>query len=487
MFSRIIGVEYAGVESTFLNAISMLSIVELGIGTGIVYKLYKPIADGDHRQISLLLKFYKMAYSVIAAIVFSIGVVVAVFIPNVINEDFGHSWLSFIFILYLFDTLASYLFANRRAMFVADQKNYITTICYTAGQMLNLVFQVILLTTLPSVVGLEAAFAIYLGLRVLARVVENILIAVLFGRRYPQVDLKIKESIPRTETKDLLDKIKALFVHKLAGLSLQATSSLIVTKFVDVIRGGFYGNYLSLSNAINTIGTQFFGGITASFGDLYVSVDKNESYRKFRCIFFVNYLLYSFFAISYFVISEPFVQLWIGSREAVFAPAIVALMAIYIYMYGIRQCLFVARNVTGEYTKDRWFAVVEALINFVIGVFLVAKIGVIGIPIGNIVSMLAVPFWVQSGIVYRDIFGARVSDYYKSYGLYFLVFIIGGGLTYTVCTVVSVGNVLFDFAIRIAACAVIPNVINILAFCKTEEFLYVKQTAFSLLSRFKNK
>ncbi|MBQ2863083.1 MAG: hypothetical protein IJE84_02815, partial [Clostridia bacterium] len=341
--------------------------------------------------------------------------------------------------------------------------------------------------TLPSVVGLEAAFAIYLGLRVLARVVENILIAVLFGRRYPQVDLKIKESIPRTETKDLLDKIKALFVHKLAGLSLQATSSLIVTKFVDVIRGGFYGNYLSLSNAINTIGTQFFGGITASFGDLYVSVDKNESYRKFRCIFFVNYLLYSFFAISYFVISEPFVQLWIGSREAVFAPAIVALMAIYIYMYGIRQCLFVARNVTGEYTKDRWFAVVEALINFVIGVFLVAKIGVIGIPIGNIVSMLAVPFWVQSGIVYRDIFGARVSDYYKSYGLYFLVFIIGGGLTYTVCTVVSVGNVLFDFAIRIAACAVIPNVINILAFCKTEEFLYVKQTAFSLLSRFKNK
>ena len=98
--------------------------------------------------------------------------------------------------------------------------------------------------------------------------------------------------------------------------------------------------------------------------------------------------------------------MWIGSREAVFAPVIVALMAIYIYMYGIRQCLFVARNVTGEYTKDRWFAVVEALINFVVGIVLVAKIGVIGIPIGNIVSMLAIPFWVQSGIVYRDIFGA---------------------------------------------------------------------------------
>ena len=78
MFARIIGVEYAGVESTFLNVISMLAIVELGIGTGIVYKLYRPIADGDNRQISLLLKFYKRAYTVIASVVLSIGLVVAV-------------------------------------------------------------------------------------------------------------------------------------------------------------------------------------------------------------------------------------------------------------------------------------------------------------------------------------------------------------------------------------------------------------------------
>lgn len=55
VFSRVLGLDYAGVESTFLNLVSMLAIVELGLGTGIIYKLYKPIADGDNRKIGMLL------------------------------------------------------------------------------------------------------------------------------------------------------------------------------------------------------------------------------------------------------------------------------------------------------------------------------------------------------------------------------------------------------------------------------------------------
>ena len=483
MFARIIGVEYAGVESTFLNVISMLAIVELGIGTGIVYKLYRPIADGDNRQISLLLKFYKRAYTVIASVVLSIGLVVAVFIPNAINEDFAHSWLSFIFVLYLADTLASYLFANRRAMFVADQKNYITTLCYTAAQLLNLLLQIIMLSILPCVIGVEAAFAVYLCIRVVARLIENIAIAVLFKKRYPEIDLRIKDNVDKSEKIDLFDKIKALMVHKVAGLSLQATSSLIVTKLVDVIRGGFYGNYLQLSNAINTIGMQFFGGITASFGDLYVSAPKSESYKKFKMIFFVNYMLYSFFAISYFVISEPFVELWIGTENAVFGPVTVALMSTYIYMYGIRQCMFVARNVTGEYTKDRWYAVIEAGINFAVGFVLVWRFGVIGIPIGNIISMMAIPFWVQPKIVYSDIFNVSLREYYVNYGVYFVVFIISGALTFALCSMLDTSSVMVNFIIRVMICAILPNLINVIVFWKTQEFGYVKNMAKRLISR----
>ncbi len=483
MFNRILGEDYAGIESTFLNAVAMLAVVELGIGTGIVYKLYKPIADGDNVQIAKLLKFYKNAYSVIALAVFSIGVVVAVIIPFAINEDYSHLWLSLIFLLYLGDTLASYLFANRRAMFVADQKNYIATLCYTGAQFINLVLQVLFLTFFVDVLGAKTAFAVYLIIKIAVRLIENCSIAYLFSKKYPQIDLKSRQSIGKEERSELFLKIRALMVHKVAGLSLQATSSLIVTKLVDVVRGGFYGNYISLSNAINTIGTQFFNGITASFGDLYVSVDKSESYRKFKCIFFVNYLMYSFFAVSYFIVSKPFIELWIGTGDAVFSSATVALMSIYIYMYGIRQCIFVARNVTGEYTKDKWYAVIEALLNFAVGALLVWKIGVIGIPIGNIVSILAIPFWVQSRIVYCDIFGVKLREYYKSYFAYMLVFLFCGAVCYLFCESVETGDLLIDLIVRLAVCATVPNLINVVCFIKTPEFAYVKNAAASVAGK----
>ena len=487
MFSSIIGAEYAGVESAFLNAISMLAVVELGIGTGIVYKLYRPIADGDNRTISLLLKFYKKAYSVIALVVLLAGVVVAVFIPNVINEDFGHSWLSFIFMLYLADTLASYLFANRRAMFVADQRNYVTTVCYTAAQLFGLVAQIAMLNILPARIGLEAAMVVYLCVRITVRLLENISIGVLFKKKYPDIDLRTKDNISKAETSDLFTRIRALMVHKVTGLSLQATSSMIVAKLVDVVRSGFYGNYLMISNAVNTIGAQFFNGITASFGDLYVSSGREAAYRRFKTIFFVNYMLYSFFSISYFVISEPFVELWIGDKAAVFPVATVALMSLYIYMYGIRQCIFVARNVTGEYTKDKWYAVVEALVNVVIGVVLVSEFGVIGIPIGNVISTLAIPFWVQSRIVYKDIFGVRVREYYLYYFKYLVVFLAAGALTWYLSFVLNTDSALANFAIRVGLCAIVPNVINVAVFCRSEEFGVIRGAASGLLGRFKGK
>ena len=196
-------------------------------------------------------------------------------------------------------------------------------------------------------------------------------------------------------------------------------------------------------------------------------------------------MLYSFFAISYFVISEPFVELWIGDKNAVFPTVTVALMSTYIYMYGIRQCIFVARNVTGEYTKDKWFAVVEALLNVVIGVVLVSRIGVIGIPIGNIISTLAIPFWVQSRIVYRDIFGVRVREYYLWYFKYLAVFLFSGAVTYALGTVLATGSVLADFAIRVGLCAILPNAINVAVFWRSEEFGVIRGAASGLLGRIK--
>ena len=64
VFVRCLTEEYLGVSGLFTNIISILSLSELGIGTAIVYALYKPIAENNEPKIRALMKIYGTAYKI---------------------------------------------------------------------------------------------------------------------------------------------------------------------------------------------------------------------------------------------------------------------------------------------------------------------------------------------------------------------------------------------------------------------------------------
>ena len=59
IFIKILGSEYLGINGLFSNIISMLGIVELGVGSAIIYHLYKPIVEEDIKKVKALMNFYK--------------------------------------------------------------------------------------------------------------------------------------------------------------------------------------------------------------------------------------------------------------------------------------------------------------------------------------------------------------------------------------------------------------------------------------------
>ena len=59
-----LGAEYLGVNGLLTNILSMLSLVEGGIGLSIVYNLYKPLADNDIPKITALVQLYKKIYTI---------------------------------------------------------------------------------------------------------------------------------------------------------------------------------------------------------------------------------------------------------------------------------------------------------------------------------------------------------------------------------------------------------------------------------------
>ena len=86
VFTRSLNAEYLGINGLFTDILSMLSLTELGIGTAMIYALYKPIAEHNHEKIASYMKVYGKAYKAVGTVVALLGVAVMPFLQLIIKE-----------------------------------------------------------------------------------------------------------------------------------------------------------------------------------------------------------------------------------------------------------------------------------------------------------------------------------------------------------------------------------------------------------------
>ena len=130
IFIRILGAEYLGLNGLFTNVLSMLSIFELGIGSAIVYNMYKPIAENDIEKIKSLMIFYKKAYTLIMIIIGTLGLIVLPFLKYIVGEITVDVNIYYVYLLFLSSTVMSYFMAYKRNLIIANQRNYIINIMF---------------------------------------------------------------------------------------------------------------------------------------------------------------------------------------------------------------------------------------------------------------------------------------------------------------------------------------------------------------------
>ena len=82
-----LGVKYLGLNSLFTSILQVLNLAELGVGSAMVFSMYKPIAQEDSKTICVLMKLYKIYYRVIGLVVLAAGLVLLPFIPKLIAGD----------------------------------------------------------------------------------------------------------------------------------------------------------------------------------------------------------------------------------------------------------------------------------------------------------------------------------------------------------------------------------------------------------------
>lgn len=466
IFIKILGSEYLGLNGLFSNVISMLGIVELGMGSAIIYNMYKPIAENDHEKIKSLMHFYKKSYLIITLIISIIGIMIIPFIKYIVDIESVTVDVNvyLVYILFLLETICSYILSYKRSMLYADQKEYITNIIHMG-------YTIIVNTMQLSFLYFTHDYYLYLIIKVIMRLVENIVISSYVNRRYSYLlDNNVTKLDSKTE-KDIFQKIKALFFHKIGGFIVSGTDNIIISKYLGLVTVGLYSNYYMIINAVQTVINHIIQATRASVGNLLVTESKKKQFDIFNKIRFVNFWISCFSSICIFIIMDSFITIWIGYKF-VLPTKVLLVLVINFFIVSSRSTYGAFKEAAGIFYEDRFVPIIESLLNIVLSIIFVKKFGLMGVFMGTVASGLVLWCYSYPKYVYKNLFGRSYYDYIKETIYYLIVFVLIAGFSYSLAILISFENVYLQFISNVLIALIVPNVIMLLLFSKDENFKY---------------
>lgn len=479
IFIKFLATEYLGISGLFSNILSMLSLAELGVGTAIIYALYKPLAENNKKELSVLMKFYEKAYRTIGCL---IGVMGIAFMPflNIIIKDTPkiNENLYVLYCFYLFNTVISYFYSYKNSIIVADQKNYISSIVSYIISSIQTILQIVTLVATRN-------FLIYLAVQTICTLLTNITISKIADRLYPFLKVKTNEKLDGEEKRSLVKNIKALMITKISGVLVNNTDNMIITYFSGLATVGLSSNYTMLIGIINTILNQIFTGITASVGNLNAKESKEKKKEFFEIINFLNFWLFGFSAISIIVLINDVIKIWIGSGY-ILPINITIILAINFYMVGMQNAVWTFKNTMGLFRYGRYILLVTAVLNLILSIILGKYYGLFGILLATTVSRVLTNMWYDPYAVYKYGLECKSKEYFKRYLEFFIILLVNLLVTRFICSFIIV-NGIWSLLLKMMICILISNIFFMITLYKKEEMVYLKDLIYNIISSILNK
>lgn len=474
-FIKILGEQYLGLNGVFTNILTLLSFAELGVGSAIVYSMYRPLAIRDNEKLKQLMSFYKKIYLLIGTIIIIGGVFLAPFLdffitdaPN-IKEN-----ITIIYLIFVFNSAISYFFSYRTTIISADQKNYLIIIYNKVFHIIRVIIQIIIITIWHN-------YYLYLLTETVCVLMSNYLLSRKSKKMYPElIDIKDSE-LPEKEKKDIFKNVKALIIYKVGDVLLTGTDNIIISRYLGLVVAGLYSNYQLLTNAVVEVVGQITNSFTASIGNLNSLESKERKEEVFYKIMYFTYLLIGFASIELVIMLNDFVKVWIGEQYLLDFITIVMIVG-SIYVNGLQYASFSFRNTLGLFKEAILVPIISVVINIVLSIFLAKKVGLWGIFAATIIARFLSAGIIDPLVVYKHEFKKSPVIYYLKYFKYLIFVFITFFITSYLVNFIEVTNLLLVF-IKAIVTGIISIGLLILFTFKTKEFIGISYNFKNILSK----
>lgn len=414
---RNIGNDVNGLNSLYSGIIGMLTVAELGVGSAIVYSMYRPIIDGNEGKVAALYRLYQKLYRIIGAVIFGAGLLVAPFLPALISDYKDISVNVYLpYILTLVSVVLSYLYSAKTSLIEAHKDNYITTAIMALGRLTRFALQIAAILIWKSYVAY-----------VICQIIETLLIGglteLVVRKRHGRL-LAMRESVDPETKSEIKRNVKAMFMHKIGTILVNSIDSMIISGFIGVVVLGKYSNYAVLAGVLSGTISLFFSPLTSIVGHLCATGDPEKTERSFHHFFCLNYILGVVAYLGYFAVADHLVALVFG-REQIVSRSIVFIISLNQFTQSMRVSSLLFRDASGTFYYDRWKPVAEGLINLALSLLFVMifppELRTVGVIVATIITTLLICNIVEPYVVFHHVFQKSPRRFYiKSYSYIFL-------------------------------------------------------------------
>lgn len=469
-----LGVEYLGLDGLFTSILQVLNMAELGVGSAMIFSMYKPIAVDDTEKICKLMNLYKIYYRFIGLTIAVVGIVICPFVPYLIKSDLPEGMN--IYILYLLNlgaTVLSYwLFAYKNSLLHAYQRidiiSKVTLIINTIEYILQFI-----------VIFIWKSYYLYVIIVLLNQICINIVTSKVVDKMYP--NYKAKGKLEKTEIKEINQKVKDLFTAKIGGVIVNSADSIVISAFLGLTILAIYQNYYYILKAIIAMVLVIFNSCTAGIGNSIIVESEEKNYKDLKKFTFIIIWIAGFCATALLCLYQPFMKLWVG-EELLLSFSTVVCFCIYFYVYEINSLLNVYKDAAGIWHKDRFRPLITALTNLTLNLILVNFIGIYGVILSTVLSTLLVGFpWLIYNL-FDEIFKRSPKEYLLKLLKYTIINVIIAVIVYIFASLIK-GYSIIAIGIKGVICFIVYNLIMYIIFKKSKEMEELKKLILKALRR----
>ena len=330
------GSEVNGLSSSITHVLTIVNLIQAGLGSSVTYLLYKPLEENDRIALASIITSAKRIYRFISIAVLALGTIASFIFAYVVNTDLERNLVLIASLLTCVNSAASTYFTATGNIFLgAKQDGYLVSRISIISNLIGYGLNILVLIFRPH-------YIFFYVNNVILCVINIIVLSDCFKKRY-------KPFRPTPEEKKLIKRVPIHGVsYAAANEAAHALVSGSVTVVISMIAGfkasSVFAVYMIAVSGLSTISTSVYSAFVPSYGSVAAENDMAKTNRIFEIYQFILFTLNTFLYMCAAYLLIPFVRIYTnGITDAEYQN--VALM-VMVVCYGLSAILRIPYNNT---------------------------------------------------------------------------------------------------------------------------------------------